>query len=230
MNAIVTTGIVLSRTDYQEADRILTILTPDQGKIRVIAKGVRKVKSKLAGGIELFSVSHISFIPGKKDLGTLISTRLETHFGKIALNLDRTMLAYDVLKLFNRLTEDNPEPEYFQLLAAVLDELNSSTDSDLIHCWLYLRLLELSGHRPNLLTDTNGQKLTADQRYSFDFEAMTFSPQPKGAYTADIIKFLRLALAVSAAHDLAKIQGREAVLPASLLLTRTMLSQYVNLN
>jgi DNA repair protein RecO (recombination protein O) len=57
MKTIVTKGIVLTRTDYGEADRILHFLTPDQGKIAGIAKGVRKSKSKLAGGIELFSVS-----------------------------------------------------------------------------------------------------------------------------------------------------------------------------
>jgi len=39
----------LSRTDYGEADRILTVLTPDYGKLRLLAKGVRKVKSKLGG-------------------------------------------------------------------------------------------------------------------------------------------------------------------------------------
>ena len=50
-----TKAIVLRRTDYGEADRILQLLTPS-GKRSVIARGVRKEKSKLAGGIELFSV------------------------------------------------------------------------------------------------------------------------------------------------------------------------------
>lgn len=65
-NIIVTSGIVLNRINFGEADRILTVITPDQGKLSLIAKGVRKEKSKLAGGIELFSVSNISFIPPKK--------------------------------------------------------------------------------------------------------------------------------------------------------------------
>ena len=49
-----TLGYVLRRTNYGEADRILNIITPE-GKISAIAKGVRKEKSKLAGGIEMFS-------------------------------------------------------------------------------------------------------------------------------------------------------------------------------
>jgi DNA repair protein RecO (recombination protein O) len=43
-NQIITTAIVLARTEFQEADRILTLLTPDQGKLRAIAKGVRRAK------------------------------------------------------------------------------------------------------------------------------------------------------------------------------------------
>jgi DNA repair protein RecO len=67
---IVTKGIVLSRRDYQEADRILSVLTPDNGKVSLIAKGVRKPKSKLAGGIELFSVSQLTYLPSHNDLKT----------------------------------------------------------------------------------------------------------------------------------------------------------------
>ncbi|HEX2615498.1 MAG TPA: DNA repair protein RecO, partial [Nitrososphaera sp.] len=54
-------ALVISRTNFGEADRILTFLTPNHGKVRGIAKGVRKPKSKLAGGIELFSVCDLLF-------------------------------------------------------------------------------------------------------------------------------------------------------------------------
>ncbi|MEJ0073760.1 MAG: DNA repair protein RecO [Candidatus Saccharibacteria bacterium] len=85
----VTTGIVLTRVDYGEADRIITLITPDQGKLRLMAKGVRRIKSKLAGGIELFSVSNITFIRGRGDIGTLVSSRVLTHYGRIVSDLDR---------------------------------------------------------------------------------------------------------------------------------------------
>src|SRR4051812_44153733 len=105
----VTTGIVLTRIEYGEADRIVTVLTPNDGKLRLMAKGVRRVKSKLAGGVELFSVSSLTYIPGRGDIGTLISSRLETHFGHIVQNIDRTMLGYDLIKLLHKATEDEPE-------------------------------------------------------------------------------------------------------------------------
>jgi DNA repair protein RecO (recombination protein O) len=83
MNQIITTAIILRRTDFGEADRILTLITPDHGKIRLMAKGVRRPKSKLAGGIELFSVSKISYIKGRSEIGTLVSAQLNTHYGTI---------------------------------------------------------------------------------------------------------------------------------------------------
>src|SRR5688572_14550778 len=123
MNQIVTTAIILGRTDYGEADRIITLLTPDHGKLRLLAKGVRRVKSKLAGGIELFSISSITFVKGRGDIGTLISTRLNKHYRQIVTDLDRTMVGYDLIKQLNKITEDEPEPEYFDLLKQVFEAL-----------------------------------------------------------------------------------------------------------
>ena len=119
MNQIVTTGIILTRVNYGEADRIITIITPDHGKLRLIAKGVRKSVSKLAGGIELFSISAITYIPGKRDIGTLISTRMVTHWGNIVKNIERTMLGYDFLKVINKVTEDECEEDYYHILVAL---------------------------------------------------------------------------------------------------------------
>src|ERR1700722_4601390 len=99
MNQIISTGIVLSRTDFGEADRILTMLSPDFGKLRLIAKGVRRERSKLAGGIELFSVSNITFIKGKRDIDTLISTRLIQHYRNIVTDIGRVQLGYKLIKL-----------------------------------------------------------------------------------------------------------------------------------
>ena len=228
MKQVVTRGIVLARTDFGEADRILTILTPDQGKIRAIAKGVRKVKSKLAGGIELFSVSHISFIHGKSDIYTLTSTRLDKHYGHIVKNLDRTMFAYEVLKTINRNTEDNADPEYFDLLNVTLQALDDQNiEQAIIQFWLNLQLLKLAGHEPNLQSDTDGRKLAADARYNFDIAKMTFVNSPNGSYNQQHIKLLRLGLALDSPAALAKIKDLDLVLPSALQLSKSMLKQFI---
>ena len=116
MNQLTTQGIILSRTDFGEADKIITLLTPDHGKLRLMARGVRRAKSKLAGGVELFSVSDITYIKGRGEIGTLISARLITHYGRIVRDVTRTMLGYELIKQLNKVTEDEPEAEYFTLL------------------------------------------------------------------------------------------------------------------
>ncbi len=230
MNHIQTKGIVLSRTDFGEADRILTILTPDQGKLRLMAKGVRKIKSKLAGGIELFSISQISFIPGKSEIGTLVSTRLEKHFGNIVRDINRTMQGYDWLKMINRVTEDMPGPEYFEVLTRVLEGLDDiNLDAALIQLWLYMQLLELTGHAPNLQTDQNNARLEADVRYSFDLENMYFVAAKSGTYRADHIKLLRLAGSLNTPEGLSQVKDADKVLSQCLQLALHMIGQFIRI-
>ncbi len=208
MNQIVTQGIILARTDYGEADRIITLLTPDRGKLRLMAKGVRRLKSKLAGGIELFSTSEITYMPGRGEIGTLLSTRLVRYYKHIAGDINRTMLGYDLIKQLNKATEDEPEPDYYHLLEQSFAALDDATiDLDLVRAWFTGQLLRLSGHTPNLTHSIDGAKLVADQRYEFSFDDSGFIVRPDGAYGVDDIKFLRLLFAGNSPAVLAKITG-----------------------
>ena len=228
MNQLVTRGIVLARTNYGEADRIVTLLTPDHGKLRLMARGVRKARSKLAGGIELFSVSDIGFIRGRGEIGTLTSSRLLKHYGRIVTDLDRVQLGYELIKLLNKATEDQPEPEYFILLDQAFQALDDLAVSlDLIRLWFESHLLRQAGHAPNLRTDTDHQKLQPGQAYNFDFDAMAFAPHDDGNFTADHIKALRLLFSGHPPPDLQKVQDIEALLPAIAPLIRTMLTSYI---
>jgi DNA repair protein RecO (recombination protein O) len=220
-----TTGIILSRTDYGEADRILTVLTPDYGKLRLMARGVRKIKSKLAGGIELFSTSQISFIAGRGEsgLGTLISTRLIKHYGHIVDDIERVQLGYELIKLLNHVTEDNSEAGYYDLLEEAFMALdNKAIDSELISSCFETRLLSLAGHSPNLLTDTSGARLEASQKYNFDLSSMAFLPHNAGKYTSDHIKILRLLFSNQPLHHIAKVDGLSGLLPELAPLIKMM--------
>lgn len=228
MKTLNTSGIILARTNYGEADRILTLLTPDFGKIRLIARGVRKVKSKLAGGIELFSVSQVSFIRGRSELGTLISTRLIKHYGNIVKDLDRTLLAYELTKQLNRATEDEPESEYFKLMQQAFAALdNPVVDISLIRLWFAMQLLGLAGHAPNLQTDIDNKKLLPSETYNFDFEAMAFSSAPSGRFTANHIKLLRLGFSGNRPKILQQVNGIESLLTDIAPLVQTMFKTYI---
>lgn len=242
-NNTVTQGIVLARINYQEADRIITVLTPDHGKLRLMAKGVRREKSKLAGGIELFSISDITFLPGRREIGTLISSRLKRHFGNIVKDIDRTMLAYDMLKKINRLTEDYVEADYFSMLAAALAGLdNPGLKAELCELWLNMRLLKITGHSPNLtppvrdLTSHNnlqsnvrGLTLNKGGEYIFDFDSMAFKVKDGGPFAANHIKLLRLSIGTASPEELIKVRGAEDVAAPVLQLAKSMLDRSLGL-
>ncbi len=230
MRQLVTTGIILARTDFGEADRIITMLTPDHGKLKLMAKGVRRSRSKLAGGIELFSVSTVTFIRGRGDIGTLISTRLLAHFSNVVRDLDRTMLGYELIKLLDKMTEDEPDSEYFELMRQAFQALDDAAiDVQLIALWFHMQLLSVAGHSPNLATDTAGSKLDASNRYAFSFESMAFSEKPNGVFAADHIKFLRIGFSGNPPVVLQKISGVERLVNDLSPLIKTMLNQYAKL-
>jgi DNA repair protein RecO (recombination protein O) len=230
MKTIVTKGIVLTRTDYGEADRILHFLTPDQGKIAGIAKGVRKSKSKLAGGIELFSVSELSFIVARSEIYTIISARLVKHYDNIVKNLERTNIGYELIRIINKATEDNPESAYFTLLNQAFEALDDpSLDSKITEHWLRMQLIKLSGHLPNLKTDCSGMNLSEKNSYKFDFDSMCFDvdKSEQGAFNANHIKFLRLGFAAAKPQILHKIQDANEISGQVTPLIQTILQTFV---
>lgn len=219
---------MLSRTNYGEADRIITLLTPEQGKLRLMARGVRRAKSKLAGGIELFSVSDLTFIKGKGEIGTLISARMLKHYGHIVEDIERVQLGYDLIKLLNKATEDQPEPEYFTLLEQSFHALDDKAiETNLVRLWFESQLLRQSGHMPNLLTDSLGEDLRSDQTYNFDFEDMMFTPYADGNFSSAHIKVLRLLFSKNSPQVLTKVQGIDTALSDLQLVVRTMLTSYI---
>jgi DNA repair protein RecO (recombination protein O) len=210
----ITKAIVLSRTDYGEADRIVTFLTPTYGKLRLMARGVRKIKSKLAGGIELFSISDISFINGRGDLGTLISSRLDRHYGGIVKDIDRVQLGYDLIKELNKVTEDNPEPEYFHLMEQAFIALEvESIGIELIDLWFKAQMIKLAGHSPNLSHDDTGQKLQIKYAYNLDVDSMALVISETGRLKANQLKILRLIFGDYSPAALNRIKGIDSLTP-----------------
>lgn len=194
MRQITTPAIILRRTNYGEADRIVSFLTPG-GKLKALVKGVRRSKSKLAGGIELFSESTITFIDTRGDLARIVSTRLNEHWDGIVGDLQRMMFGYETMKLMDKIVEDDAEPEYYELLKSVLKSLNSGElGLDAVEVWFYVRLLRLLGHGLNLKTDPTGKNLEGEHLYAFSTEDMCFSPSGQGSFRAEHIKLLRLCI------------------------------------
>lgn len=221
MNHLTTKAIVLNRLDFGEADRIVTIITPDQGKRSVMAKGVRRIKSKLAGGIELFSVSDVVLIQGKKDIDTLVSSRLKRHFGNIPKDLDRTMLSYEVLEIVDKLTEARSGSEYFDILEDFFVVLDDGVQQSVVGLWFYMHLLNLEGKDPNISSDANGHPLSSQELFAFDFETMSFKASASGQFAPNHIKLMRLMLS-EPAKALPRLNVDKAVVDSCLQLVKAI--------
>jgi DNA repair protein RecO (recombination protein O) len=186
-------SIVLSRTNYGEADKIITSLTSTGKKVSIMAKGVRKPKSKLVAGTELFCVADICYIPGKSSMATLTSARILQQHTKFLGNLDKVTLAYDVIKIVNKHTEDAHCEQYFSLLRQLYAALDDeSNDIAVLRLWAWMQVLQASGHTLQLDTQTDGENYNEETTYAFDPENGGFIASANGRYSALHIKLLRL--------------------------------------
>ncbi|KKU83090.1 MAG: repair protein RecO protein [Microgenomates group bacterium GW2011_GWA2_47_8] len=130
-------AIIIKRKNVGEADRHLTLFTKEFGKIRCIAKGVRKIQSRRAGHIEIFS--HVrAMIRRGKTMDQLTEVTPEVAFSGIRVNLRKVNAAYYICELADTLLPDHLQhPDIFHLLARTLAELNKSEE---IH---FLRMTEI---------------------------------------------------------------------------------------
>lgn len=214
-----TRAVVLRRTNYGEADRIVQFLTPI-GRRSVIARGVRREKSKLAGGIELFAVSDIVIGQGKGDLGVLTGARLVHFYRHIIEDYDRMQFGYEALKLVSRASEMVDEPEWFEVISQVIAALDvASIDIRLIQTWFYIRYAELLGHGLGLQYDVDGALLLVDMQYRYDVGEKGLRQATGGEITAQHITLLRL-IATKPLERLVQIGGTQDVIADCLLVAR----------
>ncbi len=186
-----TEGIVLRRTNYGEADRILNIITP-VGKVAAIAKGVRKPKSKLAGGVEMFCLSELVVHRGKGELGIVTSARMKKQYGEIVKDLERMEMAAEMLKKIDKAAEGVGQGEFFEILRQGLEGLNNGVDLKLVVSWFRLNFKRASGEEMNLYRDNTGEKLVEGKRYDWWGTEEAFVVSEAGEAGANEIKMLRL--------------------------------------
>ena len=190
---IKTMGYVLKRTNYAEADRILNLITP-QGKISAIAKGVRKEKSKLAGGIEMFTLSNYNIHLGRGEFGVITSAKMQKYHSNIIKNFTKMELAAMMLKKLSRAAENSDNSEYFEIINQCLTSLDMSNDDGLTESWFLMRLGKAAGEEINLYRDADGEKLNPELRYFWNTGENSFVLHDNGDFGVNEIKMLRLLL------------------------------------
>lgn len=198
MRDLRTKAIVLKRTNYGEADRILQLLTPE-GKKSVMAKGVRREKSKLAGGIELFSVSEVVIHEGKGELGILTSAKLLEHYDAFVGDVELLDLGGQLMREASKRAEHIESPEFFNVLRQSMQSAQKhalegaeTRWKELLWAWAIMNMLMASGEEVNLKFDVNGEKLSPESHYVWDVESSALAPRELGRIGAEHIKLMRL--------------------------------------
>jgi DNA repair protein RecO (recombination protein O) len=142
-------AVVLRTIKLGEADRIVTLLTEGHGKVRAVAKGVRKTKSRF--GARLEPTSHVALLMYEgRDLDIVTQTDGIDHFRTVREDLDRLAKATSLLEAVDQMAQErSPNARLYQMLLGALRAL-SDRDSALLVPAFFWKLLSAEGVQPLL--------------------------------------------------------------------------------
>ncbi len=143
-------GVVLRTYKLGEADRIVSILTRGHGKVRAVAKGVRKTKSRFGGRLE--PVSHVDLLmyEGRGELDIVSQAETVDAFRPLRDDLDRLGRAVSLLEAADQLSlEREANVRLYEMLVGALRTL-ATQDAPLVVSGFLLKALALEGYRPQV--------------------------------------------------------------------------------
>jgi DNA repair protein RecO (recombination protein O) len=159
-------AVIIRRSDFGEADRMLTLITP-QGKRRVVAKGARKTTSRLAGHIELFTHTALLLAVGR-NLDIITQSSILHSYDNLRGDLRRISAAYYTAELIDRLLEEEDENRpAFELMVATLHQIDITISLDLVLRFYELHILGYMGYRPQLYHCANCQEVLTEEAGRF---------------------------------------------------------------
>ncbi len=148
-------AIVLGHHDLSGADRIIIFLTEGRGKVKAVAKGARRPKSRFAGCVEPLSLVEMGYFtqPQRTTLARLNHSELIEAFSSLRDDYDRLLRGFYVVELADVLLKEGVAvPACFEHVAGALRALDEGGDGDLVRWGCAWRLLAALGYKPNLST------------------------------------------------------------------------------
>jgi len=143
-------GVVLRTIKLGEADRIVTLLTAGRGKVRAVAKGVRKTKSRFGSRLE--PMGHVSLLmyEGRSDLDIVTQAETIEHFKVVREDLDRLTKAHSLLEAADQVAQEgHANARLYQMLLGALRAL-SAHDAPMLVPAFFFKLLAAEGFQPVL--------------------------------------------------------------------------------
>ncbi|NIS80960.1 MAG: DNA repair protein RecO [Anaerolineales bacterium] len=164
-----TEAVVLRRQNLGEADRLLTIYSPGRGKIKAVAKGVRRLRSRKAGHLEPFMRVDLMVARGR-ELDIITQADALEMYPHLREDLVLLSQAAYVVELIDRFTVEGDENwSLYRLLINTLERLDLGAEPDAVLRYYELRLLDLTGYRPELFNcvSCGAEVRPEDQFFSF---------------------------------------------------------------
>src|SRR5512135_2878055 len=161
-------AVVLRHSDWGEADRLLWLYTREMGKVRAIAKGLRKPRSRKAGHLEPFTRVTLQLAHGR-DMWIVTQAEGLNIYLSLRENLLRVSYAAYVVELLDRFTyEEGENLSLYHLLCDTLERLDQEPEASLAVRYYEVRLLDLIGFRPVLFNCAvcNNEIKAEDQYFS----------------------------------------------------------------
>ena len=191
-------AVILRHADWGEADRLVTIYSREDGKLRTVAKGVRKMRSRKAGHLEPFTRVKLLLARGH-DLWIVTQAESIDLFSPIRENLNLTAQAAYVVELLDRFTyEEGANWQLYKLLVDTLDRLATDADIFIPVRYYEMRMLDLLGFRPQLFNCASCEEeiQPRDQYFSADIGGV-LCPRCRGkgqstrSVSMEVLRFLR---------------------------------------
>lgn len=160
-------ALVVRHTNYDEADRFITFLTPYQGRVSALAKGVRKLNSRKAGHLQPFTYVDVQLSKGRGASWLVSQVSTIEAYPEILASLDKTVRTSCVLELADRFSlEEVENVPLFQLTLDTLRRIAVFEDVFPVQRYFDIQLLSVTGYRPQLFECVNcGKKIQPEDQY-----------------------------------------------------------------
>jgi len=197
-----TKGFVFKKVDRSEADQLFSVFTKEFGGLKILGRAIRKTTSKLRSGIDIFYLSDIEFIQGKR-YKTLTGAVKIDDFNNVRKDLDRLEIAHKIGQALHDLIKgEEKDDNVWNLLLEVFEKLNDLNFKNikLFYYYFFWNFLSLLGYQLDVYNCSSCEQKLEPEKLYFDFKKSTIvcgNCTGKDSFEkigAEIVKILRIIL------------------------------------
>lgn len=151
MSSIHSEAIVIRTTEYGEGHLIIVLFSRAAGKISVMARGAKKMKSRYTAVSQLFTYGEFSFFAPNQGMGTLHTGEVITSHHGLRIDLDKTAYAAYISELIDKVVPEREGSSHlFEQTLAAYEAIETDKDAKIVSMIFELKVLQFAGYTPTL--------------------------------------------------------------------------------